>query len=233
MFHSASTQKCNKTHEKDCEKTIISYAGKVAGRGGSGCVIRISIALLCTVLIIPTIVSAKSLYVRDNVKEALVRTGPSIENKIISILKSGQEVTLVGEEENYYIVVTPGGSRGYVLKYQMTDQSPVDKRIQEIEQRAQKKIQELETRTQTQEQELTALRAERESLETARKEAEKRATQHADMIAKLQAQQNARESEEALQWFLAGAGVLLIGMLFGRLWGGAVRKSRRSGLTLG
>ena len=185
------------------------------------------------VLMIPALVSAKSLYVRDNVEEVLVRTGPSIENKIISILKSGQEVTLVGEEESYYIVVTPGGSRGYVLKYQMTDQSPVDKRIQEIEQRAQKKIQELETRTQTQEQELTALRAERESLETARQEAEQQATQRADMIAQLQAQQSARESEEALQWFLAGAGVLLIGMLFGRLWGGAVRKSRRTGLTLG
>ena len=195
--------------------------------------IRISVVLLCVVLLIPTLVSAKSLYVRDNVEEVLVRTGPSIENKIISILKSGQEVTLVGEEESYYIVVTPGGSRGYVLKYQMTDQSPVDKRIQEIEQRAQKKIQELETRTQTQEQELTALRAERESLETARKEADLQATQRADMIAQLQAQQSARESEEALQWFLAGAGVLLIGMLFGRLWGGAVRKSRRTGLTLG
>jgi len=215
------------------EKTIISYGGKVAGRGGSGCVIRISIPLLCAMLIIPALVFAKSLYVRDNVEEVLVRTGPSIENKIISILKSGQEVTLVGEQETYYVVVTPGGSRGYVLKYQMTDQSPVEKRVQEIEQRAQQKIQALETRTKTQEQELTALRVERESLETARREAEEQASQRAETIAQLQAQQSAKESEEALQWFLAGAGVLLIGMLFGRLWGGAARKSRRSGLTLG
>ena len=212
---------------------IIGYGGKVAGRGGRGYVIRISLALLCVVLIIPTLVSAKSLYVRDNVAEALVRTGPSIENKIISILKSGQEVTLVGEQESYYLVVTPGGSRGYVLKYQMTEQSPVEKRIQEIEQRAQQKIQELEAQTQTQEKELIALRAERENLEAARKEAAERATQHANAVAQLQAQQSTREREEALQWFLAGAGVLLIGMLFGRLWGGAARKSRRSGLTLG
>ena len=115
----------------------------------------------------------------------------------------------------------------------MTEQSPAEKRIQEIEQRSQQRIQELETQTQTQEKELISLRAEREQLDTARKEAEGRAQQHADMIAQLQAQQSARESEEALQWFLAGAGVLLLGVLFGRLWGGAARKNKRSGLTLG
>jgi len=189
--------------------------------------------LSCVVLFLPGVVFGKSLYVRDNTKEALVRTGTSTENKIISILKSGQEVTLVGEEESYYLVVTPGGAQGYVLKYQMTEQSPAEKRIQEIEQRSQQKIQELETQTQTQQKELIALREEREQLETARKGAEERAQQHADMVAQLQAQQSARESEEALQWFLAGAGVLLLGVLFGRLWGGAARKNKRSGLMLG
>jgi SH3 domain protein len=184
-------------------------------------------------LFVPAIAFGKSLYVRDNINEALVRTGPSTENKILSILKSGQEVTLVGEQEHYYIVVTAGGSQGYVLKYQMTEQSPAEKRIQEIEQRSQQKIQALETQTQAQEKELITLRDEREKLETARKEAEERALQHADMVAQLQAQQSARESEEALQWFLAGAGVLLMGVLFGRLWGGAARKNKRGGLMLG
>jgi SH3 domain protein len=194
---------------------------------------RICIILLCVGLFVPAIALGKSLYVRDNVNEALVRTGPSTENKIISILKSGQEVTLVGEEEQYYVVVTAGGSQGYVLKYHLTEQSPAEKRIQEIEQRSQQKIQELETQTRAQEKELITLREEREKLEIARKEAEERALQHADTVAQLQAQQSARESEEALQWFLAGAGVLLMGVLFGRLWGGAARKNKRGGLLLG
>lgn len=193
---------------------------------------RICMTLLCMGLFVPAIAFGKSLYVRDNIDEVLVRTGPSTEHKIIAILNAGQEVSLVGEQENYYIVVTSGGSRGYVLKYQMTEQSPVEKRIQEIEQRSQQKIQKLETQTQEQEKELVTLREEREKLETAREEAEKRALQHADMVAQLQAQQSARESEEALQWFLAGAGVLLMGVLFGRLWGGAARKNKRGGLML-
>jgi SH3 domain protein len=197
-------------------------------------VIRIGCVVLgYVILFLPAIAFGKSLYVRDNAKETLVRTGPSTENKIISILKSGQEVTLVGEQENYYLVTTPGGSRGYVLKYQMTEQSPAEKRIQEIEQRSEQRIQELEAQTQTQQRELTTLREERAQLDTARIEAEERARQHADMVAQLQAQQSARESEEALRWFLAGAGVLLLGVLFGRLWGGAARKNKRGGLTLG
>lgn len=189
--------------------------------------------LLCMGLVVPAVAFGKSLYVRDRVKEALVRTGPTTENKILAILKTGQEVTLVGEQEDHYIVMTPGGIQGYVLKYQMTEQSPVEKRLQEIEQKSQQTIQELEARTQTQEKELIALREERAQLETARKEAEERALQHANMVAQLQSQQSARESEEALQWFLAGAGVLLMGVLFGRLWGGAARKNKRGGLTLG
>src|SRR5262245_30226310 len=102
----------------------------------------------------------KSLYVRENTKEALVRTGPSVENKIIAVLQSGQEVVLVSEEGDHYLVITPRGAQGYVLKYQMTDQSPVEKRIQEIEQRSQQTIKELETRTQAQEKELVTLREE-------------------------------------------------------------------------
>lgn len=194
---------------------------------------RIQIILCCISLFIPVVAFGKSLYVRNNIGEALVRTGPSTGHKIISILKPGQEVTLVGEQEAYYIVGTPGGSQGYILKHHMTEQSPAEKRIREIEQRSQQKVQELETQTQVQEKELLTLRAEREKLETARKEAEERAQQHAEMVAQLQAHQSARESEEALQWFLAGAGVLLMGVLFGRLWGGAAKKNKRNGLLLG
>ena len=193
---------------------------------------RISIFLFCAIVCYPSLVLGKSLYVRENTSEALVRTGPSLENKIIAILKTGQEVTLVGEAEDHYIVATPGGVHGYVLKYQMTDQSPVEKRIQEIEQRSQQKIKELETQTQAQAQELVTLRQEHTQLEAARKQAEERAMQHADTVAQLQAQQSAREKEEAIQWFLAGAGVLFIGMLFGRLWGSSVRKGKRTGLSL-
>lgn len=193
---------------------------------------RLSLLLLLATFLFPTVAFSKALYVKENANEALVRTGLTVENKILAVLKPGQEVVLVGEEEDHYLVLTPSGTRGYVLKYQMTDQSPAERRLQDLEQRTQQKIKELEERTQVQEKELVTLRDERKQVEAARKEAEEKALHHADMVAQLQAQQSARENEEALHWFLAGAGVLLVGVLFGRLWGGAAKKGKRAGLSL-
>src|SRR5215510_16518936 len=119
---------------------------------------RSVIAALCAVVLFPTVGLGKSLYVKDT-SEALLRTGPSVANKILVILKPGQEVSLVKDEGDYYIVATPNGTQGYVLKYLLTDQSskgappqePEQKtqpRSQELEQQPQQRIQALETRTQ-------------------------------------------------------------------------------------
>jgi SH3 domain protein len=188
---------------------------------------------LYVLFLFPAIALGKSLYVRDNTNEALVRTGPSLANKILVILKPGQEVSLVGEEEDYYVVTTQSGTQGYVLKYLMTDQSPAEARLRELEQKTQQRIKELEAQTQAQEKELAALRGERAQLEAARKQAEAKAGEQTGLVAQLQAQQSALEREEALRWFLSGAGVLLLGVIVGRLWGAAGRRNRRNGLSIG
>jgi SH3 domain protein len=197
-------------------------------------------------MLFPAVGLGKSLYVK-NTSEALVRAGPSLANKILIILKPGQEVSLVGEEGDYYIVATPKGTKGYVLKYLMTDQNSAEarpqepeqkaqqriqeleqkaqQRIQELEQETQQKIQELETRAQEQEKELVALREERGRLEDVKKQAEGLASQQAELVSQLQAQQRTVQSQESIRWFLSGAGVLLTGMLLGWLWGARGRRS--------
>ncbi|MBI3800154.1 MAG: TIGR04211 family SH3 domain-containing protein [Deltaproteobacteria bacterium] len=208
------------------------------------------IAALCGLMLFPAVGLGKSLYVKAT-SEALLRAGPSLSNKILVILKPGQEVALVKEEGDYYVVATPNGTQGYVLKYLMTDQSSkgarpqepgpktqqrsqeleqqTQQKIQELEQQTQQKIQELETRSQEQEKELIALREERGRLEDAKKQAEGVASQQAQLVSQLQTQQRTAQSQETIRWFLAGAGVLFAGMLLGRLWGAG---TRRSGLSL-
>ena len=190
------------------------------------------VAFLWVLFLLPAVVFGKSLYVKDNINEALLRSGPSLENKILAVLKTGQEVTLVEEEDDYYVVATRSGAQGYVLKYMMTDQSPAAARLQKLEQKTQKRIRELEDQSQAQEKELVTLREERAQLQAAKKEAEANAAKQTDLAARLQTQQETTEQERELHWFLAGAGVLLVGLIFGRIWGGAVRKSRRTGLSL-
>jgi SH3 domain protein len=194
----------------------------------------VTVTLLCVVLFVPTAALGKSLYVKENASEVLLRTGPSLDNKILIILKPGQEVSLEREEGDYYVVATRGGTQGYVLKYLLTEQSPAGVRLRELEQRSQQRIKELEVRTEEQAKELAALREERGQLEVAKTGAEKKAGQQTDLLAQLQAQQSLQEREESLQWFVAGAGVLLIGVILGRLWGAAARRNRRNGsLSLG
>jgi SH3 domain protein len=192
---------------------------------------RSIIAALCVLVLFPAVGLGKSLYVKDT-SEALLRVGPSLANKILVILKPGQEVSLVREEGDYYVVTTPNGTRGYVLKYLMTDQSSAEARPQELEQKTQQRIKELETRTQEQEKEMAVLREERSRLEDAKKQAEVMASRQAELVSQLQLQHDTDQKRELLYWFLAGAGVLLTGFIFGWIWGATFRRHRRSGLSM-
>ncbi|HEV8713048.1 MAG TPA: TIGR04211 family SH3 domain-containing protein [Candidatus Binatia bacterium] len=192
---------------------------------------RSILAALWVLVLFPVVSLGKSLYVKDT-SEALLRTGPSLSNKILAVLKPGQEVALVKEEGDYYVVAIPNGTQGYVLKYLMTDQSSAEARLQELEQKTQQRIQELETQAQEREKEMAALREERTRLEDAKKQAETMADKQAELISQLQAQRRTAESQQALRWFLSGAGVLLAGILLGWIWGARGRRSRRSGLNL-
>jgi SH3 domain protein len=205
-------------------------------------------AFLSLLVLVPAVALGKSLYVRDTTKEALVRSGPNLANKILVILKPGQEVILEREEGNYYVVTTPNGVRGYVLKYLMTDRGPAgvplrtaeppappsaaETRLREIEQQTQERIAALEARTQEQEKALTTLREERDRLAAAKKQAEATASQQAELAAQLQTQQSAAQGDEARLWFLSGAGVLLVGFVLGWMWGASSRRYRRSSLSL-
>jgi len=192
---------------------------------------RSIIAALCVLVLFPAVGLGKSLYVKDT-SEALLRAGPSLANKILVILKPGQEVSLVREEGDYYVVTTPNGTRGYVLKYLMTDQSSAEARPQELEQKTQQRIKELETRTQEQEKEMAVLREERSQLEGAKKQAEGMASRQAELVSQLQLLHDTDQKKELLYWFLAGAGVLLAGFIFGWIWGAIFRRHRRSGLSM-
>jgi len=192
---------------------------------------RSIIAALCVLVLFPAVGLGKSLYVKDT-SEALLRAGPSLANKILVILKPGQEVSLVREEGDYYVVTILNGIRGYVLKYLMTDQSSAEARPQELEQKTQQRIKELETRTQEQEKEMAVLREERSRLEDAKKQAEGMANRQAELVSQLQLLHDTDQKKELLYWFLAGAGVLLAGFIFGWIWGATFRRHRRSGLSM-
>ncbi len=193
---------------------------------------RSVIAFLCVMVFFPGEVFAKSLYVSGH-REVGVRTSPDSDGTVMVTLKTGDEVTLVSGTGDYYLVTLPSGSRGYVQKSGMTDQEPAEVRLQKLEQKTQQQIKELQAKTEEQERQLAALRQDRGQLDTARKQAETKASEQAKRAAELEVQQEGIVRDFYIRWFLAGAGVLGAGLLLGWAWRGVAQRNRRAGISFG
>jgi hypothetical protein len=120
-----------------------------------------------------------------------------------------------------------------VQKSGMTDQEPAEARLQKLEQATQQQIKELQAKTEEQERQLASLRQDRGQLDTARKQAETKASEQAKRAAELEAEQEGIVRDFYMRWFLAGAGVLGAGFLLGWIWRGIAQRNRRAGLSFG
>jgi len=199
---------------------------------------RAIVGAFCIVLLYSPAVLGKSLYVKGY-NEVTVRAGPSLQTAVLAVLKTGQQVTLVGDEGKFYLVSLPNGTKGYMVKTYLTDQVPADirlrdaeARLQTIEQQTPQRLKELEAQVQAQEKELHTLRAERTQLIAAKQE-ESTASLQSQVATQIQARQNTIDEDDLkFHWFMAGAGVLFIGWLLGRVGGVGRRRDRRSMLKL-
>ena len=153
----------------------------------------------------------------------MLRTGPSRDNKIIAVLKTGNAIKLIREAgEDYYLVALADGRQGYVLKGYVTEQAPAAYRVQN-----------LEDQVARQEQELARLREENSRLQTAHGETQRSATEKETLLQSVTLERDQLQRDASVSSFLAGAGVLLIGWLLGWTRLRLRRKlQRRPGLSL-
>jgi SH3 domain protein len=136
------------------------------------------------------------------------------------MLETGDEVEVVGEEQDYYRVALAGGRQGYVLKRYLVDGVPPERRLKLLEAKA---------REQT--EELRRIRRENARLDAAVSRAQREAAEKRDLIERLRVERARLEGDERLRWFVAGAGVFFAGWLVGWTRLRLQRRGRRSGLT--
>jgi len=174
------------------------------------------------VLCLPVFCHAQNLYV-SGYRELMMRTGPSRENKIIAVLKTGKALTLIREAgDDYYLVALPDGRQGYVLKGYVTEQVPAEHRVQILE----KKVSQ-------QAQELGRLREESVRMQSAYEETQHSAIDRDTLLQSVTAERDQLRGDTSVSTFIAGAGVLLIGWLLGWTRLRLRRKvRRRQGLSL-
>lgn len=158
---------------------------------------------------------AATLYVSDY-REIMLRAGPSGKHKILAVLKTGDEMKRLGVQGDYYRVSLPDGKRGYVLKAFVADEPPPQLSLRKLEQRV---------RSQT--EQLEALRRENAQLKEVSGKFEKDASAQSGRLKQLEQERAELRRDDNIWWFLAGAGVLLIGWLLG--WTRLGGRTRRRG----
>lgn len=146
---------------------------------------------------------AETVYV-SGYREIMLRTGPSVEHRIIAVLKTGNEMNAVGEEGEYNLVSLPDGRQGYVLKSFLTDEAP-----------PQRQIELLTAKVESQATELEQLRGENVQLMANNDTLNKDNLSDRRVLRRLQQESTDLQRDMRLWWFVAGAGVLLIGWLMG------------------
>lgn len=194
------------------------------------------------------------MYVSDILKLTL-RTGPSIENKILAVIDSGQMMEIVEFGDEWSQVQLPNGKEGWVLSRYLTSNETNNIKLQRLEtkhknlmiqaaelleenNRLKAENKKLSTEFEADQKQLVKVRTDYETLKTEAAEFltlktryKRAASQLAEQTAKaqkLEEQLSRLGMNTYIKWFLAGSGVLIVGFIIGF---SSKRQRRRPALT--
>jgi SH3 domain protein len=187
---------------------------------------------------------AKTMYITDRIEVGL-RSSTGIEQRIITMLKTGDQVQVLEGDKNWTKVKLPNGTVGWIATRFLVDQTKpsnlAETRLQEelrglkeknqnLEQEKGKLIKDLEeTKKQT-----TLLAQEKnrpgtpvvQELAAKNEKLEKEFAACKKQLASYGGNDKGK-NESTIKWFLAGSGVLLLGLLVGLLMARGRRKTSR------
>lgn len=215
-----------------------------------------SAALVC-VFLISVSAFGQTRYISDSIPITL-RSGPSLENRIVRNLSAGARVEVLGvDEASGYsqIRLVSDGTEGWVLTRYLQSEPIARERLAAAERNlnaARERAQELESQVAALTDELTRTREELETTRTAHKDASaelqdirsvssnalavrdqneqlrRRVVEAEERINRLAMENTELASDSRQSWFLVGAGVLFGGILIGLVAPNFKRKKRSS-----
>ena len=186
-------------------------------------------------------VYGETMYVSDVLKLTL-RTGPSIENKIISVIDSGQMMEVIKFGDEWSQVQLPNGKEGWVLSRYLTTNETHNIKLDRLEakhknlmiqaaelleenNRLKAENKRFSTESKANQKQFVKTQADYEALKaeaaefiTLKANYKRAASQLAEQTAKakqLEEELSSLEMNTYIKWFLAGSGVLIVGFLIG------------------
>jgi len=186
-------------------------------------------------------VYGETMYVSDILKLTL-RTGPSIENKIISVIESGQMMEVIKFGDEWSQVQLPNGKEGWVLSRYLTTNETHNIKLERLEakhknlmiqaaelleenNRLKAENKRFSTESKANQKQLVKTQADYEALKTEAaefltlktnyKRAASQLTEQTAKAKQLEEELSSLEMNTYIKWFLAGSGVLIVGFLIG------------------
>lgn len=209
--------------------------------------------ILILVFLLCSQVQGRTLYVTDELSITM-RTGPSLQHRVVRMLPSGTSFQVLEESGDYYRVRITDGNEGWVLKQYAMDRTPREMVIRQLEsnisrlqerlpvseQKAadlEKENSEVRTKLMTLEQELSELTKRYQTLledsgniDGIKQDLE-RATRSLEQkevhIMDLEQENQELRTEKNMYWFLAGGGTMAFTALIGFILGRVQRKQAR------
>jgi len=196
--------------------------------------------------------AAETMFVSDRL-EVFVLAGSSPKYRAIDKVKADQEVEVIKYEGDYVLVKTPRGKEGWMLKRNLTNETPkaivIDnyrnklKMLKERGSGSEKKMLELidsertlEKIKKSQEKKIKSLEKSYQELKAdsanflrfkrKQKELEKEMEANSQKLSSTISENKELKSQAKIKWFIAGASAILIGFIIG-LWLQKLRSGRR------
>jgi SH3 domain protein len=208
-------------------------------------IMRLPIALMAVMtlagLLLVDTHAAGTTYVTDVLRLTL-RSRPSAGAEIVGVIQSGQNLEVVSEIEKWAQVKIPDGREGWVLSRYLTDEETAERKLNRLRQQFESQKEELEAlrseaaelkkqnqllQTELRQKSRQAEEAteaydqlKKESAAYLKLKAEhqstlKKATEQSSQIIGMEKELTRLETQRLVRWFLAGAGVLLLGFVIG------------------
>lgn len=195
-----------------------------------------------------------TVYVKPST-EVAVRRGKGTEFKIIAFVKDGTTVLLLEEDGSYARVRLPNAKEGWMLTRFLSEDPPLEQLVVSLQQENEKVIKreaelrqelgELSEALDTTNSELSITLTEKDSavedyaklerdtadvvkIKSELEDTLKSNEQLTEKLAVVELENDNLSKDKKLYWFLAGGGVLLLGMLLGRMPGPS--RKRKSSL---
>ena len=195
------------------------------------------ILVLLSVLLMAVPSFAERLYIKG-LQSVTFRSGPGTENRIIKMIETDSPVTVLESGDEWTKVKDAEGNEGYILNRFLANETPYSiryswltkkfEKLKEETQQLKESKTELNSSLSGSTKELTTLKEKLAATEAAFEELKLGSTKYLELKAKHDKAQalvseqatRLRELESRLTaqymiWFLAGAGVLLLGWLIG------------------